>query len=448
MILANLAARTLKLADVAAAANRTGKDVAIVAVATNVNEDTIVGAFQDGARGWLCVIAPNTCRRWSARIRSLNMRRSVRRLETSLRETERRCDALLDSSRDPIAYVHEGMHVRANKAYLEIFGFEDFEEIQGMSILDMIAPDDADDFKSLLKKLSKGEKPPQKLNLKAQRGDGTTFDATMEFAEASYEGEPCQQIIFRQQTVSVELAKELDVLRSKDLVTDLYNRTYCLAELDRAVGEATKGRNDQALLLLEPDNFRQLLDTVGLGNADLLLGDMANLMRRHIKESDIAGRFGEHTFGVILAGRTHDEVRHLAESLRKAFEERIFEVGKQSLNVNVSIGGTLIGEKNANAMSAINQASASLRTAQAEGGNRINVFDPNAKDKADEEKNRALAQAGQGSVGRATASCCSISPSSVCTAPRASSTKSCCACKARKAKSHRISSCLLPNNTA
>ena len=210
----------------------------------------------------------------------------------------------------------------------------------------------------------------------------------MEFAEASYEGEPCQQISFRQQTVSVELAKELDVLRSKDLVTDLYNRQYCMAELDRVVGEAAKGRNDQALLLIEPDNFRSLLDTVGLGNADLLLGDMANLMRRHIKETDVAGRFGEHTCGVIAVGRPHDEIRTLAETLRKAFEERIFEVGKQSVNVNVSIGGTLIGEKNSNSSSAVNQAAAALRTAQTEGGNRINIFDPGAKDKADEEKNK------------------------------------------------------------
>ena len=86
------------------------------------------------------------------------------------------------------------------------------------------------------------------------------------------------------------------MLRSKDLVTDLYNRQYCLVELERMVGEAAKGRNDQALLLIEADNFKSLLDTVGLGNADLLLGDMANLMRRHLKEADIAGRFGELTF--------------------------------------------------------------------------------------------------------------------------------------------------------
>ena len=389
IILVNLGAKGLKLADVASTANHGGKDIAIVAVTAKVDEDVIAKAFTDGARA---LALRNRVDHVQAIVRrefeALHMRRGVRRLESALRETERRCDALLDNSRDPIAYVHEGMHVRANKAYLEIFGFEEFEEIEGMSIIDMIAPDDADDFKALLKKLSKGEKPPQKLNLKAQRADGTTFDATMEFAEASYEGEPCQQIIFRQQTVSADVAEKLEELRSKDLVTDLFNRQYCVAQLERMVGDAAKGRNDQALLLLEPDNFKHLLDTVGLGNADLLLGDMANLMRRHIAESDIAGRFGEHTFGVLLAGRSLEEVRHIGESLRHAFSERIFEVGKQSVNTNVTIGGTLIGEKNANAQTVLTQATGALRTAQTEGGNRVNVFDPAAQDKADEEKNK------------------------------------------------------------
>ncbi len=389
LILVNQTAKGITLKEAAAAANATGKDIALIAVTAKADEDVVAKAFTDGARA---LALRNRTDHVQAIVRrefeALLMRRGVRRLESALRETERRCEALLDSSRDPIAYVHEGMHVRANKAYLEIFGYEEFDDIEGVSILDMIAADDAEDFKNLLKKLSKGEKPPQKLDLKGRRADGSTFDATMEFAEASYEGESCQQIIFRQQTMSAELAKELDVLRSKDLVTDLYNRQYCVGELERMVGEATNGRHDQALLLVEPDNFKALLDTVGLGNADLLLGDMANLMRRHLKEADIAGRFGEHAFGVLLAGRGADEVRQLGETLRNAFEERIFEVGKQSVNANVSIGGSLIGEKNANAQSVLNQASTALRTAQTEGGNRVNVFDPGAKDKADEEKTR------------------------------------------------------------
>ena len=389
LILVNLSARSLRLEQVADAANRGGKDIAIVATAAGPTEDQIVSAFREGARALALRGRPDHTQMIVRReFESLLMRRNVRRLEASLREIERRCDSLLDSSRDPIAYVHEGMHVRANKAYLEMFGFEDFEDIESMSILDMIAPDDADDFKTLLKKLSKGEKPPQKLNLKAQRSDGSTFDAVMEFAEASYDGEPCQQVIFRQQAQNPELEKELDALRSKDLVTDLFNRQHLLIELDRTVAHAAAGRNDRTLLLLEPDNFKQVLDTIGIGNADLLLGDLANLMRRHLKEIDVAARFADHTFAVLLLGREPEESKKLAELLRKAFSDRIFEVGKQSISLTMSIGGSLIGEKNANSQVILGQANTTLRAAQSEGGNRVNIFDPAAQDKAVEEKQR------------------------------------------------------------
>jgi diguanylate cyclase (GGDEF)-like protein/PAS domain S-box-containing protein len=389
VIIASLDCADLTLAQVTVAASRGGRDVAVVASARGLTEDHIVAAFHDGARGIALRDRPDHVQMIVRReFEALTMRRNVRRIEAALRESERRCEALLDSSRDPIAYVHEGMHVRANKAYLEMFGFDDFEDVEGMSILDMIAADDADDFKALLKRLSKGEKPPQRLNLKAQRGDGTTFDATMEFAEASYEGEPCQQITFRRQMVDTNLAEELDALRSRDLVTELFNRQHTIAQIEKAATAAAGGTIDQALLLVEPDNFKQVLDGVGLGNADVLLGDMAGLVRRHLDESDIAGRVGEHTFGVLATKRNAENTRQLTENLRKAFEERIFDIGKQSLSLTVSIGGSLIGEKNANAQTLLGQAQGALRTAQAEGGNRVNLFDPAAQDKAAAEKNK------------------------------------------------------------
>jgi len=48
----------------------------------------------------------------------------------------------------------------------------------------------------------------------------------------------------------------------------------------------------------------------------------------------------------------------------------------------------LIGEKNANAQTILTQANGALRAAQAEGGNRVSVFDPAAQAKAAEEKSR------------------------------------------------------------
>jgi diguanylate cyclase (GGDEF)-like protein/PAS domain S-box-containing protein len=389
VILVNTDAKSLKLADVAAQAALGGKDIAVIAVVKKPSETDIVAAFNDGARA---LALRNRAEHVQSIVKrefdSLNMRRGVRRLESALRETERRCDALLDSSRDPIAYVHEGMHVRANRAYLEMFGYDDFADIESMSILDMIAADDADDFKTLLKKLSKGDKPPQRLNLKAQRSNGTTFDAVMEFAEANFEGEPCQQISFRVQTENAALAKELDALRSKDLVTELFTRQHGLNELGNAVTAAAAGTNDRALMILEPDNFRRLLDTVGLGNADILLGDMAAVVRQHLKEDDVPMRLSEHTFAIISSGRGLESLRQLAESVRKAFEDRIFEVGAQSISANVSIGGVLIGERNALVQTVLTQAAQALRAAQGEGGNRVSVVDPDAQDKAKDEENR------------------------------------------------------------
>ena len=394
IIIVDVSSKNLSIKQVHDAAERGGRDIALIGCGRGLNEEAIVKATRDGARAMMLRDSHEHVQMIVRReFEALTMRRGVRRLEASLRESERRCEALLDSSRDPIAFVHEGMHVRANKAYLDMFALDDFEDVESMSILDMIAPQDADDFKALLKRLSKGEKPPQRLNLKAQRTDGSTFDATMEFAEASYEGEPCQQITFRLQAVDPNLTQEIEAMRSKDLVTDLYNRQYLMTQLEEAAARAVNGKTDQSLLLIEPDNFKPVLDTVGLGNTDVLLGDMATLLRKHLGDADVAGRISEHTFAVLLTNHDIEATRKLGDKLRNAFSERIFEVGKQSINLTVSIGAALIGEKNANAATVMNLATSSLRSAQGEGGNRVNLIDPSEQDKAAVESTRRWIEA-------------------------------------------------------
>jgi multidomain signaling protein FimX len=383
VVIVSLDQTQLRIQQIREAADRSGRDLALIVTAAKLTDEAIVHAYQDGARATMLRSSHEHVQMVVRReYEALTMRRSVRRLEAALRESERRCDALLDSSRDPIAFVHEGMHVRANKAYLDMFGYDSFEDIEGMSILDMIAAPDTEDFKALLKRLSKGEKPPQRLNLKAQRSDGSTFDAAMEFAEASFEGEACQQITFRLQAADPDLHEKLDELRAKDLVTDLFNRTYLLERLDDACARAANGANDQALLLVEPDDFRSVLDAVGIGSADVLLGDVATLLRSHLREGDLAGRVGDHLFGVLLGGRDADAVSQFAQTLRSAFAERIFEIGKQSISLTASLGGVLIGEKNANASGLMGDGATALRQAQGEGGNRVCIHDPSAQDKA------------------------------------------------------------------
>ncbi|HEX5694608.1 MAG TPA: diguanylate cyclase, partial [Arenimonas sp.] len=295
LVLAAFEAKYLPLATVVERVNATGKDIPVLASTNTLDEKTALAALEAGTRD---VALRNHAGHVQAVVRSefaaLLARRGLRHLEASLRETERRCDALIASSRDPIAYVHEGMHIRANDAYLEMFGFEGFDEIEGLSVLDLIASQHADTFKQVLKKLTKGESPPKQLQLQAQRTDGSTFDAVMEFTPATYEGESCLQIVFRQQTVDADMVKELDTLRQRDTLTGLFNRQHFMTELEAAVARAADGKGQQAFLLVEPDQYENLLAEIGLASADQLIKGVAERLKGALDADTQVARMSDH----------------------------------------------------------------------------------------------------------------------------------------------------------
>jgi len=392
MVLARSDAKYIPFEDVAKRVEATGKDIPVLATASTLDENTVLNTIAAGAREVALRTRPEHVQ-FVVRneFHALLSRRGLRHLEAALRETERRCDALISSSRDPIAYVHQGMHIRANQAYLEMFGFEDFEEIEGLSVLDLISPDDAETFKQLLRRIDKGESPPRQLSIRAQRSDGSPFDAAMEFTSATYEGEPCLQIVFRQQTVDAEMVKELDTLRQRDPVTDLLNRQYFMTEVEAAVATAADGKGNQALLLVEPDNYENRLGEIGLAQADNLLKVLASRLTSILEDQgDIAiARFSDHSFALLCRGHDHKQTQALAERIRTSFDGQLLELSDRSLALTVSVGGVQIGEKIASVPQIMAKASQCLQSAEGVGGNRVEIFDPAGRDRAEEDRIQA-----------------------------------------------------------
>jgi EAL domain-containing protein (putative c-di-GMP-specific phosphodiesterase class I) len=79
----------------------------------------------------------------------------------------------------------------------------------------------------------------------------------------------------------------------------------------------------------------------------------------------------------------------LAEKIRAAFEGHILEVGSQSVAMTVSIGGVQIGEKIASVPQVLAKANQCLQSAEGVGGNRLEIFDPAARDRVEEERVQA-----------------------------------------------------------
>lgn len=391
LVLAALSSKALPFADALQRVAASGKDLPVIAVADRLVEDEYDDALSAGARAVALRHRPNQL---LSQVRNewddLEARRAQRRLEARVRETERRCDALIESSRDPIAYIHEGMHIRANAAYLEMFGYDSFEDIEGMSLLDMVGPQHVEDFKQLLKSLAKGEPPPPRYELEARDLDGNAFPASMEFTQAQYEGEPCLQVVFRRQEFDPELAHELEELRQRDQVTGLLNRPTFLRALEDAVDDAGQNLGQHGLLLIEADHYRQLLQDIGLDSADALLAAIGSRLQTALQEAGstthaVAARFSEYTLAVLLRDADYAATSALAERILQAFAGHVFSIGNRSSAITASIGGVQIGEKIASVSQVLAKATQGVESSAGVGGNRYEIFDPAATDRAEEE---------------------------------------------------------------
>jgi diguanylate cyclase (GGDEF)-like protein/PAS domain S-box-containing protein len=388
LVLAAQQGKDLPFAGVMQSVSASGKDIPVVAVSNGIDDASFHEAQSAGARN---IALRDKPQQLLATVRSewedLESRRALRRLEARVRETERRCDTLIESSRDPIAYVHQGMHIRANSAYLEMFGYDSFEDLEGMSLLDLVAPQHVEDFKQLLKDLAKGDPPPPRYELEARDAEGNGFPAAMEFAPATYEGEACQQVIFRRQEQEIDpgLAQELEELRQRDQVTGLLNRPTFLHSLEDAVADAAQNKAQHGLLLLEPDHYQRLLHEIGLDAADAMLAAMAERLQTAIGDEAVAARFSEHSLAVLVRASDYAQTTALAERIREAFASHVFPIGNRSSVITASIGGVQIGEKIASVTQVLAKANQGVQSSIGVGGNRFEIFDPSAVERAEEE---------------------------------------------------------------
>lgn len=380
------------LAEAMEAINTSGMDVGVVLSMEKPDKKLIMDAHQAGVAHLAYASIEGYVERMVAdAAEALFNRRELRQMNAKLKESEKRCDSLIDSSREPIAYIHEGMYIRANEAYLEEFGYDSFEDLEPMPVLDMIAPSHADAFKALLKSVSKDEPLPETFEVKARKSDGSEFDAVLVFARANYEGESCIQMMIRQQmAIDSELLAQMSELRDQDQVSGLFSRSYFLGKLDEAVSAAMDGKKNQALLLLEIDNFGAIEKEIGMLQTDELIKAAGGRIKNNVPEGTTAARLSDDSFAISLTESDHDSTLSFAEKIVAAFKERIFELSSKSMSISASVGAVQMGQRNADTNQLLDKAEECLRQAKMAGGNQVSYFDPGAQDRAEIERQEAL----------------------------------------------------------
>lgn len=363
----------------------TGKDISFILLANSSAESIPIDAFQAGARDLVLKDQPKRLQLIIAReLTDLETRRQYRLTLNAYRESEKRCRSLIDSSRDAIAYVHDGMHIYANSVYLNMFGYHSKDEIEGTPIMDMVAPSGHALFKDFLRNYDKAGDKTNTIDVCGVRTDHSEFKARMDFSPASIDGEACTQIIIRDLSENQEWENKLKSLTKQDLLTGLYNRQHFLEELEAALSKASSGAGNSMLLYIELDNFKDVKEKVGIAASDLALSDIAGVLRTHAQEAGLLARFGDDVFTLLLVEKDMEHARGLAHTLVKVVEENIYDAAGHSVTVTCRISIGLINEHTLSSKELL--SGVSKTHAHQESADKVAVYSPDVASLSDKQK--------------------------------------------------------------
>ena len=331
-------------------------------------------------------------------LRYLNARRELRALEVGLRDAEKRCQSLLENSRDAIAYVHDGMHVYANQAYLNLFGYQSTDELEGMPIIDMVASAAQQDFKQILKKLQQDSHQNLELKSTGVNGQGQAFPMLLNFAPATYGEEECTQVrINIDNSNCSELEERIKELSSRDSTTGLFNKSYLQARLEEASDAAVRKNAKGALLYINLNHFGSIKSEFGLNHSDNVLIHCANAIKACTQEGDILARAGEDIFTLLRMNCHSDDALNLAEKIRAKLEKLLIEADNRTITLTARIGVTLITESNSRPDDVLQQAMRACDNVRKEennkDGNAVLLFTQDDPEQNQQDLEKVLVEA-------------------------------------------------------
>ncbi|GAB3097396.1 EAL domain-containing protein [Aestuariicella hydrocarbonica] len=326
-------------------------------------------------------------------------RQQRRRADHKLKETERRSQKLLDSSRDAIAYVQDGMYLYANQSFADTFGYSDRDDIECMPVIDMVDDEHQTQVKQFLKDFTlKGEEAESsQLEFNGVNAEGAICRCQVTVTSAIYDEENCIQFLIHARAEQASdnaagnevLQAELQKIKDQDTVTGLYNRLYLVEQMERAVSSAIKEGSTATALYIEVDNFSDHIQhQMGVAGSDLALANIAQLLKSHTLDGEILARFGDDSFMLLARNQRADASLARAEAICKQLEQHIIDVDGKTAQATVTIGVSILNENSTSAEEVIDQALKAVESYRKEhdgAGNGADLYNPeiSPEDKAE-----------------------------------------------------------------
>ncbi len=157
-----------------------------------------------------------------------------------------------------------------------------------------------------------------------------------------------------------------------DGLTQLYNHRYFQEQMIKFTDEFLKTERTFSLLLIDIDFFKKFNDTYGHQSGDIVLREVAGILKRNSRATDIVSRYGGEEMTIILPGASNEVAVVVAQKICDAVGNYDFILAKgEKVKVTVSIGVATVGINGKQAQEIISYSDKCLYKAKELGRNQV-----------------------------------------------------------------------------
>ncbi len=162
--------------------------------------------------------------------------------------------------------------------------------------------------------------------------------------------------------------KKLEKLSTTDVLTGLNNRLKIDTTLQNQHNLFLRYKTPCSIMIVDIDYFKNINDTYGHQVGDTVLKEIANIFISSVRTTDIVGRWGGEEFLIICPNTNMEELKILAQNIRKKVVSHKFS--KINQNISISIGLSTF-QINKTITTIVKEADSALYRAKENGRNQV-----------------------------------------------------------------------------
>ena len=343
IILQSIDVDDLSIADTRSLITNDGHEIPLIALCNNDTNVKTTELLDKGATGVAPADDLDQLKQVTSRIAHTELYiQNLESIATQYNELDQRYNKILDSSRDAICYIHEGLHTYANQSYLDLFGLNDTEEASVLSILELVKAEDQESLKSVLKNISKNhESGTISLHFKTSSDEIQELEA--DFNPTLVDGEVCAQfIIHAESSESKELQQQLSYLSERDIETGFLHRKSIIDKLQEVIESVNSGQPAHTFIQIDLANIDEIQDRFGVTAIDKLSGCLATALKSACGEEELLAKITDESFGILTSINTEEELIEFGKKIRAVTAGKSVEIKGTNFEPECYLGAVIL----------------------------------------------------------------------------------------------------------